>query len=69
MSPAGRTFDNTGLLSYLAEVDAELPAGEHVKIAVISEGMPLGLNDHLQAPGQSSTPATEPTRATEMALS
>ncbi len=28
MSPAGRTFDNTGLLGYLAEVDAELVAND-----------------------------------------
>lgn len=26
MSPAGRAFDNIGLLGYRAEVDAELPA-------------------------------------------
>ena len=35
MSPAGRAFDNTELLLYLAEIDAELPPGTLTEIAVI----------------------------------
>ncbi len=34
-APGGREFTKTELLGYLAEVDAELPAGEPVRVAVI----------------------------------
>ena len=44
MSQAGRAFDNTALLLYLAEVDAELPPGSHVEIAVIG-GAAISFSD------------------------